>query len=508
MAGTAVKKLFCTTLAALAAGVSAYAGDYSASAAGTSTGKFLSFGSSARAAAMGEAYSAAAQDADAVRYNPAALAGVKANSAQIMHANYLAETSIEQGAFAKRLGSNQALGVSILQMSYGKIAQTDETGYQTGSANPANLALTGAYARKLESASDILNGGSLGLSLSFIQSKIVSSANTFTASIGVLSPAFGGHETRFALVAENLIGSLKFDKKADPLPMALKLGGVTHIRQDWVLALDLVGPKDNAPYAAIGTEKWLKNDSGTGLAVRAGYNMLKSRDLKGLSGFTAGIGISLQSLLLDYSLSPFGELGYAHKLTLTFNFGGEREYRAPKKTAKPAPVPQKPELELEVQPAEPELPANNPVAATAAQRTYQDCLKSAGAYIAQKDYKNAVLEFEAALKALPNNDKRKVYIFEQQGEMYIKLNNIPKAKEFYLAAIQAAKKSGVATTTVVNAYLGLAYCFEKAGNTAPAIKNYEKALELSNNTKTKTRIRNILKKLKVDSEETEDTYLK
>jgi tetratricopeptide (TPR) repeat protein len=497
MAKAAAKKIFHVMLAIAAGGSVVYAGDYSGAAAGTSSGKFLSLGSSARAAAMGEAYAAAPQDADAVRYNPAALVRVAANSAQVMHANYLADTSIEQGAFARRLGANQALGVSILQMSYGKIAETDDTGYQTGSAQPANLAVTGAYALELDNLSDLLNGGSVGLSVSYIRSTIVSTAKAFTASVGVLSPAYGSHETRLALVAENLFGSLKFDQKADPLPMSLKFGAMTRLREDWLVTLDLAGPKDNAPYAAVGTEKWFNRDAGPGLAVRAGYNILKARDLDGLSGFAAGIGVSFQKLLLDYAFVPFGGLGCAHKLTLTFNFGGERDDAAPKKPSRPAPIAPKPEPELEVQAVEPELPAEDIIAkAPEVKKTYQEYIGAANKYAAKKDHKNAVKEFNGALTILPEKDKRRVFILEQQGQLYVKLNNIAKAKEVYLAAIQTAKKLRISDTTVVNAHLGLAYCFEKSGSIPSAIKNYEKALGLSTNAKTKERIKKTLQKLK------------
>lgn len=501
MAKAAANKLLYATLAILAGGASVHAGGYSGSAAGTSSGKFLSFGSSARAAAMGEAYAAAPQDADAVRYNPAALVRVAANSAQVMHANYLADTFIEQGAFARRLGANQALGVSILQMSYGKIAETDDTGYQTGAAQPSNLAVTGAYALKLDNLSELLNEGSVGISVSYIRSTIVSSAKAFTASVGVLSPAYGSHETRLALVAENLFGSLKFDQKADPLPMSLKLGGMTRLREDWLLTLDLVGPKDNAPYAAIGTEKWFNREPGPGLAVRAGYNMLRSRELDGLSGFAAGVGVSFQNLLLDYGFAPFGGLGYAHKLMLTFNFGGEQDDTAPKKPSRPAPVVPKPEPELEVQALEPELPAEDAIEeAPEVKKTYQEYLGAANKYAAKKDHKNAVKEFDGALTILPEKDKRRVFTFEQQGQLYVKLKNIAKAKESYLAALQTAKKLRISDTTVVNAHLGLAYCFEKSGNIPSAIRNYEKALGLSTNAKTKARIKKTLQKLKELSE--------
>lgn len=317
MLTAALKRSSCTALVVLLSAALLRAGGYSGSAAGTSSGKFLAFGSSARAAAMGEAYSAVARGADAVRYNPAAMVRIEANSVEVMHANYLAGTFLDQAAFAGRLGPGQALGISALQMSYGSIPRTDETGYQTGTAHPAGLALTGAYAHKLES----LGGSAIGISLSYIGATIVSSARTFAVSLGLLSPVFGPHEAQLSLVAENLTGALKFDQKTDPLPTAYKLGGIMRLRTDWLLGLDLAAPRDNAPYAAIGTEKWFNARPGTKLAIRAGYNMRSSKDLGGLAGFAAGIGISCSSLALDYALIPFGGLGCSHKLTLGFKFG-------------------------------------------------------------------------------------------------------------------------------------------------------------------------------------------
>ncbi|HAT71820.1 MAG TPA: hypothetical protein DCS63_03285, partial [Elusimicrobia bacterium] len=92
------------------------------------------------------------------------------------------------------------------------------------------------------------------------------------------------------------MGSLKFDQKADPLPTTFKLGGTMHIQPELVLALDLVGPRDNAPYAAIGVEKLFKTQSETKLAIRCGYNMRSAKDIEGLSGFATGIGISFNAI--------------------------------------------------------------------------------------------------------------------------------------------------------------------------------------------------------------------
>jgi len=476
------------------------AGAYSDPYVGTSSGKFLSFGTSARAAAMGEAYAAAPQDADAVRYNPAAMTRVTANSLEVMHASFLAGTFLDHGAFVRRLGPGQALGLSALQMSYGSIAETDETGYQTGTAHPADLALSGAYAREFNGPG-FLNGVAAGFSATYIRSTIVSSAETFTASLALLSPAYGTSKTRLAFVAENLAGTLKFDSKADPLPMTFKLGGIACILPDLTLALDLVAPRDNAPYAAAGAEKWLTIRSGTKLAIRAGYNMRTAKDIGGLAGFAAGVGVILNAIYLDYALSPFGDLGDTHRLTLGVRFGGGgnvvgatapptayREFRLT-----PAP---------EVQPLEAEVAADTAAdtpAAVPEEKTYQDYLEAADNFILQKDYLNAGKEYDKARKSLAADDERKVFTFNQQAQMSLRLKNIQKAREFYLAAVTAAKRLKLHDSNAVNAYLGLAHCFDKSGKISPAVKNYEKALKLSMSDKTKTRIRKILRKLKAQA---------
>ena len=237
--------------------------------------------------------------------------------------------------------------------------------------------------------------------------------------------------------------------------------------------------------------------------------MRSSKDLGGLAGFATGIGISFNTLALDYALTPFGDLGYTHKLTLGFKFGDDRGNAEPRKTTRPISRESKPALEsepshflfpeTETQTAEPATRGEDaPAAASdapAAKKSYQDYLEAADDYISQKDYKNAAREYNKAQKALPENDKRKIFTFEQQGQISLKMNNISKAKEFYLAAIRTAQKMHIPDTRVVNAYLGLAYCFEQTGNTPPAIKNYEKALKLSTDAATRIRISKRLRKL-------------
>ena len=469
-----------------------FAGNYSSSAIGTSSGKFLSLGTSARAAAMGEAYSAIAENADAVRYNPAALIRVKSNSVEVMHADYFANTFFDQVAFARRINSNQSIGLSILQMSYGSTAKTDGSGFQTGTAHPSNLAVTGAYARKIDNLPGFLNESSLGISVSYIQSKIVSSAKTFTASLGLLSPPYGHYKIQVAMVMDNLFGKLKFDQKADSLPMSFKLGGIMRIQPDWILALDCVSPKDNAPYLALGTEKWFETHKDMRMAIRAGYNILTSRDLQSSTGFVAGLGISLRETIIDYAFAPFGDLGTTHKLTLSLKFGENWDNIVKKKNA----YPNYNHMEFYQPPAKTfKEPVNALGQSDNTQGTYETYLENAEDYLMQRDYENAFVQYGKASETLDNEDERQIYILERLGLILLKQKKYLRSEKFYYASIKTAKNLDIINETVVSSYLGLAFCQKKTSKTKWAITNYKTALKFTNDANTKLRIEKALDKL-------------
>src|SRR5438105_3412392 len=99
--------------------------DFNSGARGTTTANFLKLGVGARAVAMGEAYSAVADDATALYWNPAGLARIAKDSAAFMHAPYLASTFYDYGAYGHRLG-NQAFAAGVQYFSAGSIDQTDQ----------------------------------------------------------------------------------------------------------------------------------------------------------------------------------------------------------------------------------------------------------------------------------------------------------------------------------------------------------------------------------------------
>jgi hypothetical protein len=295
---------------------------FSTSARGTTTAQFLELGAGARAAALGQAYTAVADEASAVYWNPAALTRVQGRSATLMHAAYVDSSFFDYAAYGQSLGKAGAFGAGLQYFSAGSLDQTDPTGTDVGAFSPYDLALTASYAYMLHGfdfMSD-LNGFSVGLSGKYIQSRIVGLAATGAADLGLLSPAYLDGRLRAAFTLVNLGGKMKFEQEAEPLPLALSAGSSFQITPRWLVALDARFPRDDRPNAGLGTEYKVAAAGPWSLAGRLGYNTQTVGSIDGLTGLSLGFGLGFGGASVDYAFVPMGGLGQAHRLSLTYGF--------------------------------------------------------------------------------------------------------------------------------------------------------------------------------------------
>ena len=468
---------------------------------GTTTAQFLELGAGARAAGMGEASAASTWDATAVRYNPAAMTRVEENSASFMHDEHLQSTFLDNLAYVRRLSAQNAAGLSLSYMNYGSIAITDESTAQIGTAHPSDLAVTAAFARQFDDVAGPLRGSSLGLSLSYIQSKIVDSATTEAASLGFLSRPFGLNRVRFAAVVDNIGGTMKFDKASDPLPMTLRVGAAGYITHDWLLSAEVADPKGASVFGALGMEKWIGSPYERGLALRAGYNTRSTGDLSGLTGLSLGLGFALNAVMLDYAFVPFGELGYTHRISLSLRFGSEDAQMASapppmESPAKAAAAPSLPAPPAEpAKAAGPPSPSPLPHAGEDARRAGEGTkdlaaprILAAKLMMSQGRYSDAHEEWTSAARLLSADDERSVFVYERMGAAAVREKEIQDAKAAYLRAIEFAKAHRIEDDSLVNAYLGLAWCLSVQGQVPSAINNYARAKQLSDNDATRQKI--------------------
>ncbi len=303
-----------SALVALLAALPAAAANFSASARGTTAAEFLNLGAGARAAAMGNAYSAGTNDASAVYWNPAAMTQVAHRSATFMHSAYINSSYFDYAGYVQNEPKWGAFGGALQYFSAGRLAQTDETGATTGDFTPYDMAVYFSYAREV-------GGFALGATAKVIDSNILTSASAGAIDLGLLSPKLFGDRLRLALTATNLGGdTVVFSQEGAPLPMTFRVGSAFAATKDLRATADGIFSRSDRPNGAAGLEYWLKDDGAWRFAGRAGFNSQTIGSIDGFTGVSFGFGVAARAVSFDYGFTPLGGLGQAHRLSLTCDF--------------------------------------------------------------------------------------------------------------------------------------------------------------------------------------------
>lgn len=322
-------------LAVLLASTPAGAADsFGAGEAGTSAAAFLKLAADARAAGMGQAVSAAVDDASAAFWNPAGLARLRFRHAALSHAGSGRSWSNDSFAYAHPVRSPRprsprerdletdqlgGLAVALLSHTSGRLREVDNAGNETGdSLAPRDLAATLAW------GASVWRGLDVGLSLKYISSKIQAEAAAGAVDFGARwRTTVSDTEAAYALavVIRNAGGRLKFREASDPLPLAAVVGQALAPVRSLTLTADLVAPRDRSAYASFGAEWKAPSALGMTACLRAGYDgRLTSKEVSGVTTTTLGGGVDFERLGFDYAWTPAGELGDLHRVSLSYRF--------------------------------------------------------------------------------------------------------------------------------------------------------------------------------------------
>lgn len=300
----------------------AYAGD-----AGCSSAAFLKFSPSPRGTGMGEAYTAISEDAYSSWWNPAGLASVEGPELAATYNDSMEDVANQYLSVAYPLRYGSTLGLSVTRLSVSPFQGYDAQGVKNGKVESSDMSVGAAYGRAImkdEIERPVLN---VGAGFKVISEKLDGiSANTAALDLGAVyyirpdnywmskAPA---QEFRIAATLRNLGPGLKFDKESSPLPLSATLGGSWHSHPggsaSLILSLDQTISRDENYYAALGAEYVAFQV----LSLRAGYRT--GQDIG--SGLRFGVGFRLSIADIDYSMSPFGELGAMHKLGVSMRLG-------------------------------------------------------------------------------------------------------------------------------------------------------------------------------------------
>jgi len=245
-------------------------------------------------------------DASALFYNPAGLAGAPTYSALLSHNQWLLDMNHEYVAGAYGTEELGKFGLALDYWGSGSIQGVNirgETipGYMVSAAD---WSLSLGYGRAVADFS-------FGLGLEFVHEQMESlstSAVAFDVGAMYKTPLKGLK----AGVSVTDIGTKgKLYQESYGLPWQARLGA----RYDYSIigaALDLVYSETEKPGIAAGIECRPVEL----IALRVGYRT--GSDYDGFSGLRAGLGLAWHGIGVDYAFAPYGRLGSTHRIAISY----------------------------------------------------------------------------------------------------------------------------------------------------------------------------------------------
>ncbi len=297
---------------------------------------FLKIGVGARAIGMGNAYTAMADDADSMFWNPAGMAQMKQTQMGASRAMmFLGDTydSLSLGVplgtvtrtETRRTGNTQVSGLArhnrgVLGIGITRLAQTPQQGRaadrsRTEDFDAGDMALSIGYARPLSKQLHF------GFAVKRIDSRIADSkASTYAIDMGAVAFIGAARKWRLGGSVRNLGRGLQFGNQRSELPLSFAGGVAVKAFRGFMIASEIqYRPHSNKFIFNLGTEYAVLST----LQLRAGFQ--RSQGEVGaaespLGALGGGLGFKLGRFNLDYSLTPFGELGSVQRISLSTKF--------------------------------------------------------------------------------------------------------------------------------------------------------------------------------------------
>lgn len=306
---------------------------------GQSTMNFLLVGTSSRACALGEAYTALGTGVESMFYNPAGLTGIeKSFDININYTQWIADINYLSGAIAWNLGTYGVVGLNLLTIDYGTINGTsliytsDIERYPAGYIDNGPVGNVGAYAIGLSYAKAISEEFSIGVNFKLAGQNLGrnllngglkdNDATKFVFDAGVkYNTGYKGFV--FGMSLRNFSSNIKREEVEESLPLLFSFGAAINLMKfvssdpesDLLFSLDFLHPNNYSERVNLGLEyKFLDM-----ISLRGGYQT--NRDLASWSG---GIGfntsISSYDLDVNYSYSKFKYFDSVNRVSLIFSF--------------------------------------------------------------------------------------------------------------------------------------------------------------------------------------------
>ena len=300
---------------------------------GTSSLQFLKIGHGARGTGMGETFIAVSDDISSLYWNPAGLVQFQENGITVAHTQWFVDTRLEFFGGVYHFGGNNALGLSVTSLRTEDMKVTTEV-QPNGTGDYfrfSDLAIGLSYARKLT------DQFSFGATVKYIEETLGAlKMKGVVADLGTYYKT-GLGTTRFAVIISNFGGQMSpdgsvttFDNRVFnsfqkfPPPTVFKLGfamePLLNKKNRLTTAIQVNSPNDNKENVNFGVEYAYKEF----LFFRGGYKLNVDAET-----FSLGAGlkfpVTFAKANLDYSIADYGDLGFAHRLSLNLLFPSKRK---------------------------------------------------------------------------------------------------------------------------------------------------------------------------------------
>jgi len=310
-----MKRIVILTTLIMAAPAMVLAGGFAK--VGTFGGQELKIGVSARATAMGSAFTGLADDATAVFWNPGGLVNVVGSEVSLNHVAWAADTKISTAIIA--FNPRSIPGTFAFAMrSFWMDPQLVRTAYNpegTGETFDAGTTTFGlSYARFFT------DKFSAGFTVNYLHMGLAETAvNSGALDFGIMY-RIGIKDLKLGMTIQNLGGTFVFDERKSKLPVNFKVGVSLNAfksdHQRLTTALEFQHPADNLERANAGLEYALNGY----FFARAGYHFNYDTD-----GASFGFGAALPTgktnrIQADYSAVDMSALGYVHRMTISITY--------------------------------------------------------------------------------------------------------------------------------------------------------------------------------------------
>lgn len=315
----------------------------------SSGASFLKLGVGARALAMGSAYTAVANDATSLHWNPAGLSRLARKEISFTHTELYADSRFDFVGYAMPIGGMRdekrgmkqkeeglvlshpsrsypfglVLGIGAVYLSQGSMEGRSEERTRSSNFEASDMAISLGISKLTHQKN------SLGMNVKLIQSKIAGFSSTgYAFDLGFQSHlySFLSYPVQLGFAVQNIGPQMKFINEKYNLPMTLNGGARIQLLKDFLISADLKHqPNDQRISYGFGTEFSFASM----LSLRAGYSAHSKgqslsngsqSQISNLVGFGLGAGFKIRSMIIDYAFTPAGELGNKQNLSLNFKF--------------------------------------------------------------------------------------------------------------------------------------------------------------------------------------------